>query len=239
MAGDMGDDSLSEGSVDSHQEDEDADGEVSEESEDEVPTLDKAGKVNGRGVDRSTRNSSASPEKPGLKATVSDTEAMFNGLKVSDDAGDAAEIHFDGLREQREPHAGRTPSAPPTEPNRNNLASRKRRENEKYVKEREQNPAFVPTRGSFFLHDKRSTDNGHRLKSKSRPYGLIVDGSSRRYAIFHSIPHIFLFLFLFFFTNMIQVFQGRCQRRAVGTRSPRYRGRGSTCSKAPNTIHDA
>ena len=80
MAGDMGDDSLSEGSVDSHQEDEDADGEVSEESEDEVPTLDKAGKVNGRGVDRSTRNSSASPEKPGLKATVSDTEAMFNGL---------------------------------------------------------------------------------------------------------------------------------------------------------------
>lgn len=193
MAGDMGDDSLSEGSADSHQEDEDADGEVSEESEDEVSTLDKVGKVNGRGVEKSTRNSSArnssaSPEKRGLKTTVSDTEAMFNGLKVSDGAGDAAEVHFDDLKEQLEPHAGRTPSAPPTEPSRNNLASRKRRENDKYVKEREQNPAFVPTRGSFFLHDKRSTDNGHRLKSKSRPYGLIVDGSSRRYVMFHSIP---------------------------------------------------
>lgn len=188
MAGDMGDDSLSEGSADSHQEDEDADGEVSEESEDELSTLDKAGKVNGRGVDKSTRSSSASPEKRGLKTTVSDTEAMLNGLKISDGAGDAAEVHFNDLKEQQEAHPGRPPSAPPTEPNRNNLASRKRRENDKYVKEREQNPAFVPTRGSFFLHDKRSTDNGHRLKSKSRPYGLIVDGSSRRYVMFHSIP---------------------------------------------------
>ncbi|KAJ5922621.1 hypothetical protein N7516_010324 [Penicillium verrucosum] len=180
MAGDIGDDSLSEGSVDSHQEDEDADGEVSEESEDEVSTLDKAGKVNGRGVDKSTRSSSVSPGKRELKTTVSDTEAMLNGLKISDGAGDAAEVQFDDLEEQQEANPGRTPSAPPTEPNRNNLASRKRRENDKYVKEREQNPAFVPTRGSFFLHDKRSTDNGHRLKSKSRPYGLIVDGSSRK-----------------------------------------------------------
>jgi hypothetical protein len=201
MAGDIGDDSLSEGSVDSHQEDEDADGEVSEESEDEISTLKLADKVNGRGVEKSTRNSSASPEKRGLKTTVSDTEAMLNGLKVSDGAGDAAEVHFDDLKEQREPHTGRTPSAPPTEPNRNNLASRKRRENDKYVKEREQNPAFVPTRGSFFLHDKRSTDNGHRLKSKSRPYGLIVDGSSRRYVMFHSTPKILLL------TNTVQIFQ--------------------------------
>lgn len=178
MAGDFGDDSLSEGSVDSRQ-DEDADGEVSEESEDEVATLNK---VNGGGLDESTRNNSTSPDKRGLKTTVSDTEAMLNGLKVSD----PAEVHFDNLSEQ-EAHTGRTPSAPPTEGNRNNLASRKRRENDKHAKEREpsQNPSFVPTRGSFFLHDKRSTDNGHRLKSKSRPYGLIVDGSSRRYVLLH------------------------------------------------------
>lgn len=194
MAGDIGDDSLSEGSADSHQEDEDADGEVSEESEDEVSTLDKAGKVNSRGVDKSTRSSSVSPGKRELKTTVSDTEAMLNGLKISDGAGDAAEVQFDDLEEQQEANPGRTPSAPPTEPNRNNLASRKRRENDKYVKEREQNPAFVPTRGSFFLHDKRSTDNGHRLKSKSRPYGLIVDGSSRKYVTFHSIPQSYFLL---------------------------------------------
>lgn len=179
MAGDIGDDSLSEGTVDSNQEDEDADGEVSEESEDEVTPSAKSKQVNGHNTN-STRNSSASPGKRGPKTTVSDTEAMFNGLKVSDN-GSTAEVHLDQPREQREPHTGRTPSAPPTEPRQNSLASKKRRENEKYVKEREQNPAFVPTRGSFFLHDKRSTENGNRSsKSKSRPYGLIVDGNSRR-----------------------------------------------------------
>lgn len=178
MAGDMGDDSLSEGSVDSNQEDEDADGEVSEESEDEAPSSTKNKLVNGN-EKKSKRNRSAPPEKRGPKTTVSDTETMLNGLKVSD--GNAAEIHLDQPKEQREPQAGRTPSAPPTEPRQNSLASRKRRDNEKYVKEREQNPAFVPTRGSFFLHDKRSTENGNRSsKSKSRPYGLIVDGNSRR-----------------------------------------------------------
>jgi len=180
MAGDLGDDSLSEGSVCSNQEDEDADGEISEESEDEVSTLAKSKQVNGH-REIFTRNSSSSPEKRGLKSTVSDTEAMLNGLKLSD-AGDAAEVHFDQLKEQWEPQTGRTPSAPPTEPKQNNLASKKRRENDKYAKEREQNPAFVPTRGSFFLHDKRSTENGNRSsKSKSRPYGLIVDSNSRRY----------------------------------------------------------
>lgn len=177
MAGDLGDDSLSEGSADSHQEDEDADAEGSEESEEEVAPSVNGKQVNGQ-RDKSTRHSSTSPEKRGSKTTVSDTEAMMNGLKVSDASGDA-EVNFDHLEEVR------TPSAPPTEPRRDNLASRKRRENDKYVKERDQNPAFVPTRGSFFLHDKRSAEagtNGHRpfSKSKSRPYGLIVDGNSRR-----------------------------------------------------------
>ncbi|KAJ5124680.1 uncharacterized protein N7515_008505 [Penicillium bovifimosum] len=175
IAGDLGDDSLSEGSVDSHQEDEDADGEISEEGDSEVPTSDKVDKVNGVVLDKSTRKSSTSLRKRGLKTTVSDTEATLNGLKVSD----PTQVPSDDPKEQ-EPHTRRTPSAPPTGPNRNNPGSRKRRENDKHVKEREQNPSFVPTRGSFFLHDKRSAENGHRLKSKSRPYGLIVDGSSRR-----------------------------------------------------------
>lgn len=114
--------------------------------------------------------------------TVSDTEAMLNGLVLSDD-GD--EVHFNQFGDQRDLQTGRTPSAPPTEPKRETLAARKRREHEKYVKEREQNPAFVPTRGSFFLHDKRTSEagsNGHRPfnKGKSRPVGLIVDGNSRK-----------------------------------------------------------
>lgn len=188
QVGELDDDSLSEGSVDSHQEDEDADGEVSESDEEASTTVDtdklklNGRTTNGRDSNQTEQHSSTIPRKPALKMTVSDTEAMLNGLKLSDD-GD--EVHFDQLGEQRDLQTGRTPSAPPTEPKRETLAARKRREHEKYVKEREQNPAFVPTRGSFFLHDKRTSEagsNGHRLfnKGKSRPVGLIVDGNSRK-----------------------------------------------------------
>lgn len=188
QVGELDDDSLSEGSVDSHQEDEDADGEVSESDEEASITADtnklNGGKTNGRDLNQTEQHSSTPVRKPALKMTVSDTEAMLKGLKLSDD-GD--EIHFDQLEEQRD-LTGRTPSAPPTEPKRETLAARKRREQEKYVKEREQNPAFVPTRGSFFLHDKRTSEagsNGHRPfnKGKSRPVGLIVDGNSRKYGL--------------------------------------------------------
>lgn len=188
QVGELDDDSLSEGSVDSHQEDEDADGEVSESDEEASTTVDtdklklNGRTTNGRDPNQTERHSSTTPRKPGLKMTVSDTEAMLNGLMLSDD-GD--EVHFDQLGDQRDLQTGRTPSAPPTEPKRETLAAKKRREHEKYVKEREQNPAFVPTRGSFFLHDKRTSEagsNGHRPfnKGKSRPVGLIVDGNSRK-----------------------------------------------------------
>ncbi|KAJ5798174.1 uncharacterized protein N7503_007470 [Penicillium pulvis] len=182
LAGDLEDDSLSEGSVHSHQEDEDADVEGSE-TEDEASTGMGTGKVNGRKVNgREPRHSSTSPTKPGLKTTVSDTEAMLNGLRISDDL---EEVQSHQMNDDRELQTGRTPSAPPTEPKRETLAARKRRDHDKYVKERDQNPAFVPTRGSFFLHDKRSTElgsNSHRSsnKGKSRPYGLIVDGNTQR-----------------------------------------------------------
>jgi hypothetical protein len=182
LAGDLDDDSLSEGSVGSRPGDEDADGEGSEGSEGDVSPSDKVngGPVNGRRLDQPARSSSTSTGKPELKATVSDTEAMLNGLKVSDQIGEVAELQFDQLKE--EPQTGRTPSAPPTEPRRETFAARRRREHDKHVKERDQNPAFVPTRGSFFLHDKRTTDAGFRSlnKPKSRPVGLIVDGNSRK-----------------------------------------------------------
>ncbi|KAF4979041.1 hypothetical protein F66182_17310, partial [Fusarium sp. NRRL 66182] len=87
------------------------------------------------------------------------------------------EIAFDSMGKVE-----RTPSAPPTESRRETFAERKRREHEEYIKARDENPAFVPTRGGFFLHDKRSTDGNrsHVNKSKSRPYGLIVDGNVGR-----------------------------------------------------------
>lgn len=188
LAGEVEDDSLSEGSADSHQDEEDADGEGSESGDDTTATaeVDKVngGQVNGRELNQREGRSSASLGKPGLKTTVSDTEAMLNGLKIFGETGE--EVSFEEVEEEREDHPGRTPSAPPSEPKRESLAARKRREHEKFAREREQNPALVPTRGRFFLHDKRTNEAGNGRtsnKGKSRPYGLIVDGNARRYGI--------------------------------------------------------
>lgn len=201
MVGDVEDDSLSEGSIDSRPDDEDADGEGTEGSEDEATTSAGVDKANGSQMNgdelghQPARHSSTSPRKLGLKPAMSETEAMLNGLKVPDERAEATEVHFDDMKEDRELQSGRT-SAPPTEPRREISAAKKRRDNEKYFKEREQNPANVPTRGSFFLHDKRTTEVGSHAyrpfnKAKSRPYGLIVDGNARRCVTLFEIVFFF------------------------------------------------
>lgn len=195
-AGDIEEDSLSDASAHSHPDDDDADGEASADESSISPRVDRTnGHVNGRAHGDGVQGSrSLSPGKPQLTTALSDTEAMMNGLKISDQAGDVAEIQFDEINGEHpgSGHAGpaRTPSAPlPTDSKRQSFMERKRREHEEHMKAREANPAFVPTRGGFFLHDKRSTapdTNGHRPfnnKSKSRPYGLIVDGNVGRYAV--------------------------------------------------------
>lgn len=184
---------MSEGSGVSHQEDDDADGEGSDDSDDEVSMSPQGADPNGRRVNgrvpeasqQSGRPRSVSPGKRTGTNAISDTEAMLNGMKISGETDGVAEIHFDQMKGEAGQQTGRTPSAPPTEPRRETFAERKRRDHEKYSKERDENPAFVPTRGSFFLHDKRSTEsmaNGYKPfnKSKSRPYGLIVDGNVRK-----------------------------------------------------------
>ena len=190
ISGELEDDSLSEASGISHQEDDDADGEGSDDSDDEVSIPPQGADTNGHPINgrmpeagqQSRRFHSASPDKRAATHAISDTEAMMNGMKISGEADEAVEIHFDQMKRETSQPTGRTPSA---EPRRETFAERKRREHEKYSKERDENPAFVPTRGSFFLHDKRSTEsmaNGHKpsSKSKSRPYGLIVDGNVRK-----------------------------------------------------------
>lgn len=190
---DLDDDSLSDGSVISHPDDDDADGEGSEASDDEASIPRQENKTNGPQVNgraaqtaqAAERRKSASPAKPLITSTVSDTEAMLKGMKASSEGSGVAEVHFDQLKEAPDAQPRRTPSEPPTKPRKETLAERKRREHGRHVKERDANPADVPTRGSFFLHDKRSSDagpNGYRPsnKPKSRPYGLIVDGNVRK-----------------------------------------------------------
>jgi hypothetical protein len=45
----------------------------------------------------------------------------------------------------------------PKAPRNETLAQKSRREHQEYLRERNSNPAFVPNRGGFFLHDDRSS----------------------------------------------------------------------------------
>jgi next-to-BRCA1 protein 1 len=182
----MEDDSLSEGSIISQQDEDDADGEGSDESDDENIPVDSPARheINGRVPEGPQRRHSMSPNKISLAKTMSDTDAMMNGLKVEGDAKGVPEINFDEM-ERELGQIGRAPSAPPAEASTETFAKKRLPEAEKLTRGKGEDPTVVPTRGSFFLHDKRSTESGannHRPsgKSKSRPYGLIVDGNVRR-----------------------------------------------------------
>lgn len=192
VAGELDDDSLSEGTELSHQEEDDADGESSDGSEEEgkvSTSAPQADGVNGLQVNGRVPEAATSPEKSGKESTVSDTEAMMSGLDISAGSEGVAETHFDDLREeeqqQQRQQDGRASVPPPGSRRDLALGDKKRREQDREPRERDKNPAVVPTRGSFFLHDKRSTESGSNNrpfnKPKSRPHGLIVDSNAPRY----------------------------------------------------------
>lgn len=185
------DDSMSDSSGLSHHEDDDddADEEGSDLSQGEQTiSSPRIEKTNGNSTATGRKNKGRSgegklavPVKPQLTATVSDTEAMMNGLNIANRTGEVTEIQFEDSGKEGRNGLGRAPSAPPGDTRRD-----KRRDHDEYTKARNEDPSFVPTRGGFFLHDKRSTgpeSNGNRApnnKPKSRPYGLIVDGNVGR-----------------------------------------------------------
>ncbi|KAI1939904.1 hypothetical protein LOZ66_002337 [Ophidiomyces ophidiicola] len=174
VAGDFEDDSLSEAS--SHQDD-DADGEGSDFSDTELPTspvADKDGHVEATVREAKT----STPIKTPFDASMSDTQAMLNGMTLENNGAEVAEIHFDEVTSGRD-------ASPGINNGKSTLSPKRRRDQEESGKEQEGNPAFVPTRGGFFLHDKRGNGfaNGHRgsnNKMKSKPHGLIVDSNVRR-----------------------------------------------------------
>ncbi|KAF2449632.1 hypothetical protein P171DRAFT_196796 [Karstenula rhodostoma CBS 690.94] len=88
-----------------------------------------------------------------------DTEIMLNGLTLADKAADDEVLDF-------ETGQAVGPSAPAVAaPDRSEtFAERKRREHEEYKKKRDSDPAFIPNRGAFFMHDQRSApaQNGFR-----------------------------------------------------------------------------
>ncbi|KAF2800137.1 hypothetical protein K505DRAFT_229382 [Melanomma pulvis-pyrius CBS 109.77] len=89
-----------------------------------------------------------------------DTQMMINGLKISEKAADDEVVDF----ETESPAVEPAPSVGVLSNRQETFAERKRREHEEYKKKRDADPAFIPNRGAFFMHDQRSHhgQNGFR-----------------------------------------------------------------------------
>lgn len=169
------DDSLSEGSALSDADD-DADAEGSEATDvDASERQDSKTKVAANGHKEVARQSTKTIKKP-LFVAAPDTEAMMNGLQISDNTGEGEGVSFDDM------------TAQPSQPLSQSLGTtgdalstaidspgeRRRREHDEYKKKRDADPAFVPNRGGFFMHDHRSNapgQNGFRPMIKGRGRG--------------------------------------------------------------------
>ena len=181
------DDSLSEGSAISDVDD-DADAEGSEASDEE--SIDRRhikskNSVNGNsGGSIDAVHQSIGPSKKQLLSTrMHDTEAMMNGLHISEGVEEGEEIHFDEI--EKEPARETSQNASTHDPagftSLDNLGEKRRREHEEYKKKRDEDPAFVPNRGGFFMHDHRSAapgQNGYRLYGRGRGRGRGAMGGS-------------------------------------------------------------
>lgn len=191
VAGDLEDDSLSEGSIISNGDD-DADVEPSDMSEDEVAKAQYT-------EENPTQPNPPSPKAVNHKATnvkemdsnfvtSSDTAAMMNGLNLAK-GKDVPAVEFDEavadatdtVAEDSRSQAEDLKEAP---------AERSRREHLEYLKQKKENPAFVPNRGGFFLHDNRATSsgpNGFRSPVRGRGRG-VFNGFQPRYVPLPSSP---------------------------------------------------
>lgn len=178
VLGDFEDDSLSEGSAVSNGDDE-AEGEGSDSSGDEhdpakerLETTKRATRRQHQERDPVVSIESTSKSNGAFRASA-DTEAMLHGLGRAETSQEAEAIHHDDLGTSNDAVALQpdaemmAPNAAPNGPRHETPAQRSRREHQEYIRQRNANPAFVPTRGGFFLHDDR---NSTSVVPGSRPF---------------------------------------------------------------------
>ncbi|OBT53464.1 hypothetical protein VE04_06242, partial [Pseudogymnoascus sp. 24MN13] len=165
------DDSQSEGSI---SDDEDA-GNASDGSNAASPVAPKA-TANGSSKDRTPAapNSKSTETSPPKINGSTDTEMMLNGLERSKDFDNIESTSYDDL--------SNAPKSIPSQPvivkstaimdqPLETPVERRRREHEDYKKKRDEDPAFVPNRGAFFMHDHRHSGpaaNGFRPFGRGR-----------------------------------------------------------------------
>lgn len=184
-------DSLSEGSVISDADDADAEGSDGSDPGSPVTKNSEANPVaNGHPgeTQEPSQPSTSDPAKPPLSTMTGDTEAMMNGLNISGkEVGE--DVQFDDLANQPVEQIAQNHLPQENTQPTDTLGERRRREHEEYKKKRDADPAFVPNRGGFFMHDHRSAapgQNGFRPFGRGRGRGRGGIGGpypSSRYAL--------------------------------------------------------
>ncbi|KAF2231751.1 hypothetical protein EV356DRAFT_451523 [Viridothelium virens] len=185
----VAEDSLSEGSILSDMdEDADADADDSDLSETDGTEVVEASQKpvtiptgnDFHGRENSPENvvSMSTTDIPFKRQT--DTEAMMNGMNIPEESVETEVVDFEQMGVDSQPASlgdlgtSHTPSTRPE-----TFADRKRREHEEYRKKRDSDPAFIPNRGTFFMHDHRTESpgqNGFKPFGKGRGRGRITVG---------------------------------------------------------------
>ncbi|KAK4162576.1 CASC3/Barentsz eIF4AIII binding-domain-containing protein [Cladorrhinum sp. PSN259] len=168
------DDSMTEGSVVSDEHDPANDSDTSNIDE-TSPTIPSAKKALGNGTAKHggrRQGGTASRKSPVQKAAdpvVAEADTMLKQLSLADKGHQGEELEFDDIKSTTSvrdnapvivssaSYSVKQPRAP--------VQEQKRREHEEYRKARDADPAFVPNRGAFFLHDHRHSGpaaNGFR-----------------------------------------------------------------------------
>ncbi|KAL6709051.1 hypothetical protein ACN47E_002178 [Coniothyrium glycines] len=177
------DDSQSDASVLSDV-DEDADADNSDLGEvDSAPSLTQGKtkqKTNGVRETKQRQAAARQPSPPIARSdaaftSLKETEIMMNGLEIAGAAKDTEVVDFETGHTSSEvaPAVGGSSPRPET------LGERRRREHEEYKKKRDSDPAFIPNRGAFFMHDHRHApgQNGFRpIGGRGRGRGGPVGG---------------------------------------------------------------
>ena len=115
-------------------------------------------------------------------AVVADTEVMMSGMSAASQGCQDEGLSFDALDENNAPKLSErsttvsgTASMPQNQMQRYNKletpTERRRREHEEYKKKRDTDPAFIPNRGAFFMHDHRSFPALAGYRSSTKGWG--------------------------------------------------------------------
>jgi hypothetical protein len=175
------DDSQSDASLPS---DDDGDADDSDLSETDVPeslTQEDSSKSNGAArlpaaIRPTPQTEPSQPADASSFAATNDTNVMLNGLQISNQATESEALHYNADGDSDAIPVSDVKEEPAQSRRQETIGERKRREHEEYKQKRDQDPAFIPNRGAFFMHDHRSAAPG---QNGFRPFARGGGGRGR------------------------------------------------------------